>query len=838
GPWVGPWGNIDGKILSKDGKPMIATRQLAKRDYNDDQFWSQNKNVASCSPPKSFVRVFNGDNSGSGGSHDSWRVLVEMRRCLVGDGGGVEEDVDGWMIVVVWMMAIVDSDGWPEYIPMEALENKGREKRRWPTTTFGHPLPKNSSHLPIDPIHHITPRHAPPTPPLTPLPPAPPWQPAPSWKQPPCHAPSSTAASHLLPNDTTPPPTGSRSLSAQVLCLISVMATLGDSCKLGGKKVTKSLQGDDGGACKVLGWLLGGVMEVLETLQVTDTGCRLFPVGAPFTQGMISSIPIGGSISPEGFLPSILLMVIMVTVVIVVVILVVVVIVGVVIVVAIIGNYALLPAPLISGLWVGIGIPPGQGILSESTSSNFHFAVLVDLTVDEDLIDEDGDTRVGDSEVLVSLGEISSGGKKSQESNIGDTKDGGKAVCRAIMGLRSLSAQVLCLISVTATIGDSCKLGGKEVTRSLQRDDRGACKVLGWLLGGVIEVIEVLGCLKCAGEVQPSIVGQLVVLPASFIGGPRDIRRRFLDAMTLVKDDGKPDIFLTMTCNPSWPEILEYLEPGQKAYDRPDVVARVFHAKLKDLKDQLFNKHIIGVFKAYVQYLYKDFPKYFTWNSSSRRWNHRKKGPMRGRLVSANPVEGERFYLRVLLSHVKGPTCWEDLYAVNDILYLIFRKAALERGLIESDDSLTHCLQEASIFQFSVALRRLFATILRFCEPGDCMGKSLNDFDLPSITATSNLESGGYREVEEEYSIVIDEEHLHARNSLNPDQKSAYDVIMRHVDDDYPGVFFIDGPGGTGKTFLYKPLLAQVHNSGLIVLAIASSGAAANNMVGGRTTHS
>ncbi|GJT54993.1 hypothetical protein Tco_0990047 [Tanacetum coccineum] len=48
--------------------------------------------------------------------------------------------------------------------------------------------------------------------------------------------------------------------------------------------------------------------------------------GAPFTQGTIPSIPIGGSISPEGFLPSILLLVvIIVTVVIVIVILIVVV---------------------------------------------------------------------------------------------------------------------------------------------------------------------------------------------------------------------------------------------------------------------------------------------------------------------------------------------------------------------------------------------------------------------------------------------------------------------------------------------------------------------------------
>nr|GEZ74134.1 hypothetical protein [Tanacetum cinerariifolium] len=71
-----------------------------------------------------------------------------------------------------------------------------------------------------------------------------------------------------------------------------------------------------------------------------DTGCGLFLVGASFIQGTIPIIPIGGSICPKGFLPSIMLLVmIMVMVVIVVVILIVVVvaIVGVVIVVAIIG---------------------------------------------------------------------------------------------------------------------------------------------------------------------------------------------------------------------------------------------------------------------------------------------------------------------------------------------------------------------------------------------------------------------------------------------------------------------------------------------------------------------
>ncbi|GJS96469.1 hypothetical protein Tco_0803437 [Tanacetum coccineum] len=128
----------------------------------------------------------------------------------------------------------------------------------------------------------------------------------------------------------------------------------------GGVLFTSSLQGGDGGACKLLGWLLeddmisisksdGKVVSSGWSFVSAVPGQMTYPVasltldsarsyvmqGAPFTKRSISSIPIGGSISPEGFLPSILLMVFMVTVVIVAVILVVVVVVifGVVVVV-------------------------------------------------------------------------------------------------------------------------------------------------------------------------------------------------------------------------------------------------------------------------------------------------------------------------------------------------------------------------------------------------------------------------------------------------------------------------------------------------------------------------
>nr|GEW28579.1 helicase-like protein [Tanacetum cinerariifolium] len=73
-----------------------------------------------------------------------------------------------------------------------------------------------------------------------------------------------------------------------------------------------------------------------------------------------------------------------------------------------------------------------------------------------------------------------------------------------------------------------------------------------------------------------------------------------LDAMTLVQDDKKPDILLTMTCNPNWPEIQTELLPGQDAPDRPDLVSKVFRAKLEDLKEQLFKRHVLGVVCSHV----------------------------------------------------------------------------------------------------------------------------------------------------------------------------------------------------------------------------------------------
>lgn len=80
----------------------------------------------------------------------------------------------------------------------------------------------------------------------------------------------------------------------------------------------------------------------------------------------------------------------------------------------------------------------------------------------------------------------------------------------------------------------------------------------------------------------------------SFVGGPRDMRKRYMDAITLVQRYGKPDVFLTITLNPNWPEIKALCLPSDEIQNRPDLIARIFRTKLQVLKHELFKREIFG----------------------------------------------------------------------------------------------------------------------------------------------------------------------------------------------------------------------------------------------------
>ncbi|XP_019158024.1 PREDICTED: uncharacterized protein LOC109154752 [Ipomoea nil] len=73
-----------------------------------------------------------------------------------------------------------------------------------------------------------------------------------------------------------------------------------------------------------------------------------------------------------------------------------------------------------------------------------------------------------------------------------------------------------------------------------------------------------------------------------------------MDAMSLVQRFGKPDLFITVTCNPNWPEIKELLKYVDVPQNRPDLLARVFRARLEELKNDIFKRKIFGEVEAYA----------------------------------------------------------------------------------------------------------------------------------------------------------------------------------------------------------------------------------------------
>ncbi|XP_022870579.1 uncharacterized protein LOC111389835, partial [Olea europaea var. sylvestris] len=84
-----------------------------------------------------------------------------------------------------------------------------------------------------------------------------------------------------------------------------------------------------------------------------------------------------------------------------------------------------------------------------------------------------------------------------------------------------------------------------------------------------------------------------------------------------------------------------------------------------------------------------------------------------------NPSEGERYFYRVLLNHIRGPTSFQDLRTLNGVTVVTYREAVLLHGLLSGDNNCEECLSEAVIYEMPTSLRRLFAILLSLCNPND-----------------------------------------------------------------------------------------------------------------------
>lgn len=273
---------------------------------------------------------------------------------------------------------------------------------------------------------------------------------------------------------------------------------------------------------------------------------------------------------------------------------------------------------------------------------------------------------------------------------------------------------------------------------------------------------------------------------------------------------------------------------------------------------------------------YPEIPFYYKWDS--KRWQRRKQHRrIISRMYNVSPLEKERFALRLLLLHVKGPTSFESLYVDNmNVTHDTYHDCARARGLLDDNHEWRNALEEASSFSMPSAVRVLFAIICTICNASDCLelwtefqDALCEDFSgrndahtsrqlalrhiyrlYNSITGAGSFSSlnlplqsdvvihRGFSEQEIQDSLsVVDSRVL----SLNEQQRSAFESIIHAVRAEnslpVPKLFYIDGPGGSGKTYLYNTILHHLRSTNTIFTAVAWTGIAAMLLLGGRTSH-
>jgi len=109
---------------------------------------------------------------------------------------------------------------------------------------------------------------------------------------------------------------------------------------------------------------------------------------------------------------------------------------------------------------------------------------------------------------------------------------------------------------------------------------------------------------------------------------------------------------------------------------------------------------------------YPQFVSKYVYNKNQRCWKPRQKGNTIGRLIWVPPATGELFYLRRMLTIVKGPQSYVDLRIVDNIIYSTFREACEACGFLAEDTEYVDAIKEAKDWGSGHFLRKLFVTIL------------------------------------------------------------------------------------------------------------------------------
>jgi hypothetical protein len=241
----------------------------------------------------------------------------------------------------------------------------------------------------------------------------------------------------------------------------------------------------------------------------------------------------------------------------------------------------------------------------------------------------------------------------------------------------------------------------------------------------------------------------------------------------------------------------------------------------------------------------------------------------------------------MLLYNIPGPTSFSYLRTVDGVLYATDKEACEALGLLENDAEFDECLTDAAVFKSAHAFRSLFLSIILHSVPtnaralmdrhreamsDDCehrlrtmfnimhptpeqtwelallslqeqaevMGHSLSDLELETPSGIlAIIVNNAQLQGEMNYDRAgLADFYAESMTRANDDQAKAITAITNAVDNGQGGLFYLDGPGGTGKTFVECAILAKLRSEGKVALAVASSGVAALLLPGGRTAHS
>ena len=117
--------------------------------------------------------------------------------------------------------------------------------------------------------------------------------------------------------------------------------------------------------------------------------------------------------------------------------------------------------------------------------------------------------------------------------------------------------------------------------------------------------------LQSDGSAALHRLGAPVYLPAHFVGSPRWYHALFLDALALPTEYHLPDLFITVTFNPEWPELARMMPSHGNVHDHADVVARVFWFRFMRIMADIVDNAVFGTVLSYcyrIEWQLRGFP--------------------------------------------------------------------------------------------------------------------------------------------------------------------------------------------------------------------------------------